>query len=79
MVAQQTKLNFQPADEIFSTLPALHTGKFDMEAMREAAAHWVLMHEHPFTILEEEGFNIIMRWECQSGKRSPGEQQKMIA
>ena len=61
MVAQQTKLNFQPADEIFSTLPALHTGKFDMEAMREAAAHWVLMHEHPFTILEEEGFNIMMR------------------
>ncbi|XP_071927088.1 zinc finger BED domain-containing protein RICESLEEPER 2-like [Coffea arabica] len=41
MVAQQTKLNFQPADEIFSTLSALHTGKFDME---------------------EEGFNIMMRW-----------------
>ncbi|XP_027178012.1 zinc finger BED domain-containing protein RICESLEEPER 2-like [Coffea eugenioides] len=50
-----------PANEIFSTLPALHTGKFDMEAMREAAAHWVLMHEHPFTVLEEEGFNIMMR------------------
>ncbi|XP_071916216.1 zinc finger BED domain-containing protein RICESLEEPER 2-like [Coffea arabica] len=32
-----------------------------MEAMREAAAHWVLMHEHPFTVLEEEGFNIMMR------------------
>ncbi|XP_071916092.1 zinc finger BED domain-containing protein RICESLEEPER 4-like [Coffea arabica] len=61
MVAQQTKLNFQPADEIFSTLLALHTGKFDMEAMREATAHWVLMHEHPFTILEEESFNIMMR------------------
>ncbi|XP_027178131.1 zinc finger BED domain-containing protein RICESLEEPER 1-like [Coffea eugenioides] len=72
MVAQQTKLNFQPADEIFSTLPALHTGKFDMEAMREAAAHWVLMHEHPFTILEEEGFNIMMRRgmpECQKISR----------
>ncbi|XP_071927051.1 uncharacterized protein [Coffea arabica] len=40
---------------------ALHTCKFDMEAMREAAAHWVLVHEHPFTILEKEGFNIVMR------------------
>ncbi|XP_027174346.1 zinc finger BED domain-containing protein RICESLEEPER 1-like [Coffea eugenioides] len=58
---QQTKINFQPADERFSTVPPLHTGKFDMEAMREAAAHWILMHEHPFTILEEEGFNIMMK------------------
>ncbi|XP_071924939.1 zinc finger BED domain-containing protein RICESLEEPER 2-like [Coffea arabica] len=32
-----------------------------MEKVREAAAHWVLMHEHPFTILEEEGFNLMMK------------------
>ncbi|XP_071916286.1 zinc finger BED domain-containing protein RICESLEEPER 2-like [Coffea arabica] len=58
---QQTKINFQQANERFPTVPSLHTGKFDMEAMREAAAHWILMHEHPFTILEEEGFNIMMK------------------
>ena len=57
---QQTKLNFQPADDSFPTLPPL-SGKFDMEKVREAAAHWVLMHEHPFTILEEEGFNLMMK------------------
>ncbi|KAL3522984.1 hypothetical protein ACH5RR_015818 [Cinchona calisaya] len=32
-----------------------------MEKMREAAAHWVLMHKHPFSILEEEGFNFMMK------------------
>ncbi|XP_027168887.1 zinc finger BED domain-containing protein RICESLEEPER 2-like [Coffea eugenioides] len=57
---QQTKLNFQLADDSFPTLPPL-SAKFDMEKVREAAAHWVLMHEHPFTILEEEGFNLMMK------------------
>ncbi|XP_042459966.1 zinc finger BED domain-containing protein RICESLEEPER 2-like [Zingiber officinale] len=32
-----------------------------MEQMREAAAHWIMMHEHPFTILDEDGFNLMMR------------------
>nr|GME02787.1 zinc finger BED domain-containing protein RICESLEEPER 2-like [Ipomoea batatas] len=36
-------------------------GKFDMEVMRELATHWITMHEHPFTILEEVGFNIMMK------------------
>ncbi|KAG6530619.1 hypothetical protein ZIOFF_012860 [Zingiber officinale] len=50
--------------KIFRTSPsilALHSGKFDMEQMREAAAHWIMMHEHPFTILDEEGFNLMIR------------------
>ena len=29
--------------------------------MREGDAHWVLMHEHPFSILKKEGFHIIMK------------------
>lgn len=61
LAAKQSQLNFQPVDEAFPTIPVLHTGKFDMEKMREAAAHWVMMHEHPFTVLEEEGFNIMQR------------------
>ncbi|XP_019165738.1 PREDICTED: zinc finger BED domain-containing protein RICESLEEPER 2-like [Ipomoea nil] len=32
-----------------------------MEVMRESAAHWIMMHEHPFNILEEVGFNIMMK------------------
>ncbi|XP_074277448.1 zinc finger BED domain-containing protein RICESLEEPER 2-like [Silene latifolia] len=47
---------------INTTLPQLHDGKFDMLRMREAASHWILMHEHPFSILEEEeGFNLMMK------------------
>ncbi|GJR60520.1 zinc finger BED domain-containing protein RICESLEEPER 2-like protein [Tanacetum coccineum] len=44
---------------------------FDMMKMRESMAHWILMHEHPFTIVEEEGFNmmqqrVMLQWECTS-------------
>ncbi|KAL6534872.1 hypothetical protein OROGR_013547 [Orobanche gracilis] len=39
----------------------LHSGKFDMAAMKESCAEWVCMHEHPFTVVEEEGFNIMMK------------------
>ncbi|XP_022774076.1 uncharacterized protein LOC111316371 [Durio zibethinus] len=42
-------------------LPTLTYGKFDMVKMREAAAHWILMHEHPFSIIEEEGFNMMQK------------------
>ena len=48
-------------DEVEFITPALSNGKFDMLKMREAIAHWILMHEHPFTIVEEEGFNIMQR------------------
>ncbi|KAG6477569.1 hypothetical protein ZIOFF_066836 [Zingiber officinale] len=58
---QQTKLSFLPTDSASPSILTLHSGKFDMEQMREAAAHWIMMHEHPFTILDEEGFNLMMR------------------
>lgn len=58
---QQTMIKFQPVGECFTTVQASHSGKFHMEGMREAAAHWILMHEHPFIILEEEGFNLMMK------------------
>ncbi|KAG6506297.1 hypothetical protein ZIOFF_031620 [Zingiber officinale] len=58
---QQTKLRFLPTDSASPSILTLHSGKFDMEQMREAAAHWIMMHEHPFTILDEEGFNLMMR------------------
>ena len=32
-----------------------------MLKMREGIAHWLTMHEHPFTIVEEEGFNLMMK------------------
>lgn len=29
------------------------SANYDLEKMREGIAHWVLMHEHPFSIVEE--------------------------
>ncbi|CAA0831026.1 Unknown protein [Striga hermonthica] len=57
---KQQKINF-PAAGDSSARPYLHTGKFDMAGMREAAAEWVLMHEHPFSIMEEDGFNLMLK------------------
>ncbi|XP_031104753.1 zinc finger BED domain-containing protein RICESLEEPER 2-like [Ipomoea triloba] len=61
MVDQQTKLNFMPSDGVSSSIPLLHPEKFDMELMRESAANWIMMLEHSFTILEEIGFNLMMK------------------
>ncbi|KAL0292794.1 UNVERIFIED_CONTAM: hypothetical protein Sangu_3250500 [Sesamum angustifolium] len=32
-----------------------------MEKMKESVAHWIMMHEHPFSIVEEDGFNLMQR------------------
>ncbi|XP_031253173.1 zinc finger BED domain-containing protein RICESLEEPER 2-like [Pistacia vera] len=45
----------------FTVLPALR-GQFDMLKMRELIAHWVLMHEHPFSIVKAEGLNNMMKY-----------------
>lgn len=56
-------INFQPSSlcEAAIVTPALTDGKFDMAKMRQAAANWVLIHEHTFAIVEEEGFNIMQK------------------
>nr|GEU99877.1 putative zinc finger, BED-type [Tanacetum cinerariifolium] len=51
--------------------PALIDERFDMMKMRESMAHWILVHENPFTIIEEEGFNMMqqcgmLQWEGTS-------------
>ena len=53
---QQQMINFLPSDSSISTnqsgfVSAFHNGKFDMLKMREGIAHWLTMHEHPFTIV----------------------------
>lgn len=64
-IAKQSKLNYQPVDSGIDiqceSISVIHDGKFDMIRMREGAAHWVMMHEHPFSILEEEGFNLMQK------------------
>ncbi|KAI3681210.1 hypothetical protein L6452_35995 [Arctium lappa] len=63
---QQKLINFLPSDSSTGTnqsgfVSALHNGKLDMLKMREGITHWITMHEHPFSIVEEEGFNLIMK------------------
>ena len=60
---QQQRINFQPVNTGVNVqiLLALTDGKFDMEKMRNAVAHWILMHEHPFSIMEEESFNMMQK------------------
>ncbi|KAK4415151.1 Zinc finger BED domain-containing protein RICESLEEPER 1 [Sesamum alatum] len=57
----QTQLGFVSSSVDPSACPSLYVGKFDMEEMKESVAHWTMMHEHPFSIVEEEGFNLMQR------------------
>nr|GMD16299.1 zinc finger BED domain-containing protein RICESLEEPER 2-like [Ipomoea batatas] len=61
VVDNQTKLNFLPSDGVTSSIPPLHHGRVDMEVVREYIANWIMMHEHPFTLVEEAGFNVLMK------------------
>ncbi|KZV44901.1 zinc finger BED domain-containing protein RICESLEEPER 1-like [Dorcoceras hygrometricum] len=60
---RQQQLSFGPLSIDSTSFPPLRDGKFCMEQMKESAATWILMHDHPFSIVEEEGFNIF----CRSG------------
>ena len=55
----QKKINFTVVDSSIPGHSFLHDGKFDVEKMRDVAANQILMHEHLFSIVEEEGFNIV--------------------
>lgn len=35
--------------------------KYDQDKVRESIAHFILMHEHPFSIVEQEGFIYMMK------------------
>lgn len=54
---------FSSGDEIVSSkfVSSIHDRKFDVEKMRKVVAFWILMHEHPFSILENEGFNLMKK------------------
>ncbi|KAG9440153.1 hypothetical protein H6P81_020318 [Aristolochia fimbriata] len=55
---KQKNLNFQAVDNnVDRSLvgPLLNFGgEYDQAKMRKAIAHWILMHEHPFMVVEEE-------------------------
>ncbi|KAG8383758.1 hypothetical protein BUALT_Bualt04G0047100 [Buddleja alternifolia] len=40
---------------------AFTDGKFDMEKMKEFASQWILIDEHPFSIIEEDGLNFMLK------------------
>ncbi|GJZ95345.1 hypothetical protein Tco_0667548 [Tanacetum coccineum] len=41
--------------------PAIVNGKYDHIRMQESIAHWILMHEHSFSIVEEARFDFMMK------------------
>ena len=62
--SKQQLLNFQRVsdeNQDSSSCPTLTTGKYDLATTREPIAHWVLMHEHPFNIVEEDGLNFVFK------------------
>ena len=40
-----------------------------MMKMRESIEHWILIHEHPFTVVKEEGHAIIVVRAMKIGKK----------
>ena len=65
LATQQQKLNLKPAKSMINeklSIPLLMnpSSKYDHERQREATSHWVMMHEHPFSIIEEEVFLIMI-------------------
>lgn len=65
-VRQQTLINLLPSNSSagppnFGFVSALHDGKLDMLKMREGIANWIVMHEKPFSVVEEEGFNMMLK------------------
>ncbi|KAL0325096.1 UNVERIFIED_CONTAM: hypothetical protein Sradi_5078900 [Sesamum radiatum] len=57
----QTQLGFVSSSVDPTACPSLYVGTFDMEKMKELVAHWIMMHEHPFSIVEEDRFNLMQR------------------
>ncbi|KAL0345287.1 UNVERIFIED_CONTAM: hypothetical protein Sradi_4360000 [Sesamum radiatum] len=76
--SMQTQLGFMPSSIDPASYPALQDGKFDMEAMKESLAHWIMMHEKSFSEVEEEGFNLFVEGECLSGEESQEPQQRHL-
>ncbi|GJU45422.1 putative zinc finger, BED-type containing protein, partial [Tanacetum coccineum] len=66
VMKKQGLLNFQPDDSNVGSsepglAPAIVNGKYDHIRMRESIVHWILMHEHSFSIVEEAGFDFMMK------------------
>ncbi|KAK6146487.1 hypothetical protein DH2020_020356 [Rehmannia glutinosa] len=57
---KQKTLHFQPAKSKFEINP-LSDGKYDHKKQREAIAHWILMHEKPFSVMEDYGFTFMFK------------------
>ncbi|KAL0320452.1 UNVERIFIED_CONTAM: hypothetical protein Sradi_5306700 [Sesamum radiatum] len=57
----QTQLAFGSSSVDPTACPSLYVGKFNMEKMKESMAQWIMMHEHSFSIVEEDGFNMMQR------------------
>ncbi|XP_038714748.1 zinc finger BED domain-containing protein RICESLEEPER 2-like isoform X1 [Tripterygium wilfordii] len=56
----QKNLGFR-SGKITSETSPIATFIYDYKKVRDSIAHFILMHEHSFSIVEQEGFNLIMK------------------
>ncbi|XP_057734453.1 zinc finger BED domain-containing protein RICESLEEPER 2-like [Arachis stenosperma] len=66
MLAKQKKLNFPQSNSaehpnVIGPMLVTPGGKYDHARQREATSHWLMMHEHSFSIVEEFGFLLMMK------------------
>lgn len=57
--AKQKTLQFQPAKSKFEMNP-LSDGRYGQMRQREAIAHWILMNEQSFNVVENVGFTFML-------------------
>lgn len=56
---KQKTLQFQPVKSKFEMKP-LSDGRYDHMKQREVVAHWILMNEQPFNVVENYGFTFML-------------------
>ncbi|XP_015962323.1 zinc finger BED domain-containing protein DAYSLEEPER-like [Arachis duranensis] len=66
VLAKQKKLNFPQSDSaghpnFIGHMLVTPGRKYDHARQREETAHWLMMHEHSFSIVEEFGFSLMMK------------------
>ncbi|KAJ8422401.1 hypothetical protein Cgig2_029225 [Carnegiea gigantea] len=74
-------MNFVAINESNVTLGQLfshlHDGKLHITKISQRAVHWIHIHESPFSILEEEGFNMMMKEAFPECKKTSRQNEKI--
>ncbi|XP_031264008.1 zinc finger BED domain-containing protein RICESLEEPER 2-like [Pistacia vera] len=59
---RQQQINFPASSQGTNTILLALRGQFSMLKIRELIAHWLMMHEHPFSVVNEKGLNNMLKY-----------------